>query len=214
MADREFIYLKSREFLTLLNGAGVARWYGPQIPDDGAVENSRDMNRILAGLYQKNVLEWDGGDAVITGETDAVIKVIRAADVCILACRKDGGSDLSYFYPAGDEVACINVSERDADTLRIAAMSFAEWIRQLEEEGYFPEQICPASGRPEPVSDEADAVMELHDMKTGEILKQIHILDNGGYGIMFLTEPDRRDLSVCSRAEYERILKQWTEVCS
>jgi len=213
MADnRVFSYITLTELYILLAAAGVDRWYGPGLEN---VETTRKFNRVMADMYHKEMIDWDGDAAMIRKDISTAIEAIKNAKGCILIGKQSGEQGLSYIYAYGERITELYISQRDENRVRMTEMSFDEWIRQLEEDNYYPELIIdePEVTIADLESREADvcSVMELRDMLTGDIQAQIHVVDNGTYGVIYLTCEDAQDIHICSHDEYEQLLRNWTE---
>lgn len=209
--DIVYTYLKETELNALLNAAGVSSWYGPGFEDRGRLESREDMHRLMTELYRKGALDWEKDTAVITGQAGDLVRIIRDSKICILTGEKDDGSGLTYVYIAGGMTAQIRASNNDEDMLKTAVMPFDDWLDRLKEEGFFPEMIGTAPDLPDTEEGEIRSVMELHDMRTGELMGQLHAEDKGTYGMIHLTSAGRQNTFMCLRDEYERIIRDWTE---
>lgn len=211
MADgREYIYLNETELTAMLAAVGVPAWYGPAAENAVRIQTREDVNRILAELYLKEVLDWDEENAVISGMAGDAVGIIKNADVCILTGQQHE-QELEYIYPSDGRLVQIAVSLREEKKLRLTVLSFEEWMEKLEEKTFFPEIIGSIQADDSIHSDAACSVMELRSTLTGEIISQIHIIDQGAYGTIYLTSPDVQRTYICSRDHYERILREWTE---
>ena len=205
-----YTYLKEIELNALLCAAGVERWYGPGSDSTDTLKDREDLHRIMAELYRKGVLDWEDKTALITDPAGSIVRTIRDSAVCILTGTRDNESGLSYVYVAGDTAAQIMTSDNDEDMLKAAVMTFDGWLDRLEE-GFFPELIGDAPEMPDTEPGEVYSVMEVRDMRSGELKGQLHAEDRGTYGMLYLSAGGRQDAFLCVRDEYEKIIRDWTE---
>lgn len=206
-----YTYLKEIELNALLVAAGVCRWYGPGSEAPDTLDDREDLHRIMAELYRKGVLDWDGDAAVISEPAGTVIRTIRDSKACILTGTHDGESGLTYVYISRDTTVQLMASSNDGELLKAAVMQFREWIDQLEETGFFPGTIGETPEMPDTEPRDICSVMELRDMNSGRLMQQLHAEDKGTYGILYLTEGIRQNAYLSTRSEYERIIRDWAE---
>lgn len=212
----EYIYLSEIELQVLLASCGLDHWYGPVMDSPVELDNEDDLNRIIADMYRKDAIEWDGrGNAEISGIAGKAVEMIAAADTCIICYPGGADPEPFYAYPHDRMIASLDVSRNDINSVRLGIMPAVEWIDDLEEKGFFPEIIDDAPERitggnlNEAMND--NSFIELRGNPDGTLLDRIITGDMGTYSILYHGIDEKAEMMLCTRDEYGGILFSWTE---
>ena len=203
---REYYYLNRKEFSILLAAAGIAKWYGPlKDGNEETISDQEDLNRVVADLYLKGILDWKNEVAVVSGYFLRILQILGCSTRCIIRNKTDDPEDKSYMYPCGDEAVEISVSRNDADVLRIALMRISEWIADLTEDNFFPNGFGDVPDTlPDKQGDEY-SIVEMHDTETGKLIHRLSAEDKGVYSLLFY----ENKTIVCEQKAYEEIINSW-----
>ncbi len=147
----EIYYLKEAEVRLLLAGLGQSMWYGLfSGPDDGGEQKPRTVNRLLAGLYEKGVIDWNGNQPVIRQPFSGIFASMLDQGRCVIIQMPEGGA-IHCCYLSIQWVVVTRKSQREADTMGLARLSVTEWLKFVEaqvwqlEEGQRLDLVCRGS---------------------------------------------------------------------
>ena len=183
--ESEITILKDEEFLILLAASGLESWYGLELAEQRAVlSDAGALNSSLASLYQKEMIEWEDGKAVIADAYRPMFRALRDSRRCILvstASRPDlsGGC----YYCSGNIVNVERVTTAENE-VELSMQSLAEWLGELPISGCLPdtagtpEDFEELSGEMEPVSS-----FELRSVPEGELLQTMSLYEQGLYAV-------------------------------
>jgi hypothetical protein len=212
LTDMKRHYLSELEFCVLMTAGGRKIWYGPNSGGEEMIASTEDLNRIMADLYQKGYLDWEGSRAVIADSVAPVFRGLQNAEHCILTGRAAPNEEITYYYLSPEEeVVQLTVSPRQKRTICLMKISRQDWVRWLEDADFFPEMCVD---NPEFLSldtEEVHSFMELHSASDGELLEQVLVVDEGPYGILVLRREGREQHCLCTPEEYTAILNSWME---
>lgn len=138
----EYLYLTEKEFIVLLFAVGCRQWSGFLNEEKFSgwnVEN--DMNKILSSLYQKGVLEWKNGKAVLLPSVRQIFELLNQVRQYVFFIRLDEDNPVEYLYILNTNVVRVRKSIHENGKLRLAFQSLEQIERELWETEIFPFNI-------------------------------------------------------------------------
>ena len=185
MVDERY-YLGEEEFYLLLAGKGVERWYGMSSDQKGIALDgisAKDIYRILAGLYQKGFVSWDGDSVRLEGIASEMMKILLPSRCC-MRLEKPGSGEEIIFYFNGSRAVMLELSRRENRTFRISILTQSDVLDVLKEESVFPEeQLFYDAGEENPEPPQTDdpplATLIFIHPREGRELEKILIRERG-----------------------------------
>ena len=206
----EMTVLKNSEFMILLAAAGIDRWYGIEIGSTSELDSDRAFNRNLAGLYQKNVIDWSNGKARMTGPCRHIFEVLRSSTVCITISSEGRPDYIRGCYFSGNDVATVDRRTAAEDEIELSVMEYADWLKGLEEDGLIPE-TAGVPDKDEKINMEKEPVsrFELRSLPEGDLLETAEIFDKGLYGLLERTIGNKTETDYFRKEQFTGMLKDW-----
>lgn len=185
----ETIILNDEEFVLLIAAAGISSWYGIDIGrktdfvrDEGAV------NRTMAELYRKGIIDWGEEKAAISEEMKSILNVLRRASVCITCTNEKMPQLVSGSYCSNGDVVMIERGVTGDSEIKLTMMQSDEWVSYFEQGSFFPNVIEP----PQDISaddlflekDDMITEFEVREIPSGKLLEQVMLFDCGVYGMI------------------------------
>ncbi|MDO5410940.1 MAG: hypothetical protein Q4F21_10905 [Lachnospiraceae bacterium] len=166
----ESFYLAENELLVLLAGKGVKSWYGLSLGINRYAETEffeKWLYPVLAKLYQKGYVDWEDGMVAIREPIDSMINGLANAAFCMTAEKAGSQKKICYFIPQG--AVLLEKSQREADMLRLTCLDKEEFLSELWEEGYFPENGVWVG----------DCRFHFHAVSDGRLVESIKLEEDG-----------------------------------
>ncbi len=139
----EIYYLKEAEVKLLLAGLGIKRWYGFFSEEAAGRMPPEAFHRVLAGLYQKGVVAWEQGDALVRQPYARMLAAMLKEKRCITMQVAGCTHPLRCCYIAGPEVVVMQKSQREHATVGLSEMSAENWLGLAGEiTDSLPEDAC------------------------------------------------------------------------
>lgn len=210
----ETIILNDEEFILLLAAAGVRDWYGIDIGKKTEfIDDEAAVNRILAELYRKGMIDWGAEKARISNSARPLMNVLRQAPVCIM-CESTAMPDLiSGSYCSDGNVVMIERSRSGGHELGLTCMNAEEWYSFFEEGGFFPKVIeAPAGIDPDLLTPEpGDRITEftVRSIPGGRTLDSLAIYDCGLYGMIIDSTAQKPVRKMYSPEIIRSIINSW-----
>ncbi|HCT91644.1 MAG TPA: hypothetical protein DF613_09755 [Lachnospiraceae bacterium] len=158
--EYESYYIREEELLLLLAGQGMTGCCLPAGTDTREAENDareteaaasaeseinsrEDVYRILAGLYKKSYIEWEGDAVRLLEPAASLVRLIRDAGWCLQiegdADNADGPT-VKGCYGAGSRRVLLETSPMETGMLRFSLWKAEDLLEHLWEAGLFPEE--------------------------------------------------------------------------
>lgn len=185
MVDERY-YLGEEEFYLLLAGKGIERWYGMSSDEKGIALSgisAEDIYRILAGLYQKGLVSWEGDSVRLEGVASEMMKILLPSRCCMRLEKPDSGEEtIFYFY--GNRAVMLELSRRENKTFRISILSQNDVLDVLTEAAVFPEEQLfydaeEENSEPPQINDPPLATLIFLHPREGRELEKIRIRELG-----------------------------------
>lgn len=181
--------MNDEEFLMMIGAAGISGWYGIDLSrKTDFVKDECAVNRSLAELYRKGLIDWGPEKARISEEIKPLFRVLKNADVCITCSSRAMPDVVSGSYCSAGDVVMIERSTTGSDELRITAMDTEEWFAYFEKGGFFPKVIeAPDDMTADHLYPEEDDMVtdfEVRKIPTGKMLENVMLFDCGVYGMI------------------------------
>lgn len=210
----ETIILNDEEFILLLAAAGVRDWYGIDIGKKAEFINDEgSVNRVLAGLYRKGMIDWGQEKARISDTARPVMKILKEAPVCIMCESMAAPGLISGSYCSDGRVVMIERSIAGDGELRLTAMSAKEWYSFFEKGGFFPKVIrAPEDMDPDKLLPETgDKVTDfmVRSIPEGRMLENVMLYDCGVYGMIIDNTTRNSTRKMYSPDEMRSIIYSW-----
>ncbi len=223
--------MDQREFYVILAALGVRRWYGFGIEDAEMPETCEDVNRLIADLYQNEVISFDKAELTLSGGYSEAFDVLKSAEKCICAVsgREHGSTVLSY--GKGDTVVVTERDRANRDLIRFSMIRSSAWPGMILRETVEVDRI--ASGKAMVSDDEvrtlADrkmtageaasfpdvlGVYDIMDIRNGRTDERLTIREKGILQYMVLERACSDDIMIMEGglSEAVRFLGRWKEV--
>lgn len=122
----ESYFIQADELKLLLAGAGVESWYGIPVsessPDEPEDLHEEDVNRILAGLYQKEYVQWESGRVSVLEPAASLVRIIKNGEECQELIFKKESLPTIMVYLHKDQAALLEKSPWDQLAYRFLFM--------------------------------------------------------------------------------------------
>ncbi|MBR0308418.1 MAG: hypothetical protein IJH92_05955 [Mogibacterium sp.] len=203
--------LNNDEVRMLLVAAGVERWYGLDLSEgkDDEMDESY-LNRILASLYRKQLVDWNDGRAHIAEPYKPAFRTLRDAGICILIENGHSGR-VRACYCSGGNVVSVERRTASGHEIELCVQTVSEWLTEMQSPGIMPETAGePEEGplsAPEP---EPYVTFELRSVPDGSLLQSMAIREQGLYAMMEMSEGGAVRSELYSREKAVKILKEWS----
>lgn len=130
----EIYYLKEMELKLLLAGLGLKEWYGLFSDEAGTGEVPEGFrNRILADLYQKELIDWKQGSVAVRQPCAGMLSAMLEKKRCVTIKMPDENLPVRCCYLSADSVVMIQKSQREEKTLGMAQLPVPDWLQYVEE---------------------------------------------------------------------------------
>lgn len=134
-------YLKEMELKLLLAGLGAHTWYGffsetDRRKQETKLEWEQRYHQILAGLYQKDVINWKKDQISVKKPYSDMIFIMLAQKKCVTIEGEEAWYPKQCCYIHPKEVVVTQKSQREEYTWSLQQMCISEWMQSIEE------QIC------------------------------------------------------------------------
>lgn len=134
-----------------LGMAGTDTAEGRPAPE-GGINSREDVYRILADLYKKSYIEWEGDAVGLLEPAGSLVRLIRDARWCLQIegdAQDADGPAVKGCYGRGGRRALLGASPLEAGMLRFSLWDDEELLEHLWEAGLFPEDAFGEDGFPE-----------------------------------------------------------------
>lgn len=207
----EITILTNDEFLLLLAASGLEQWYGIELTDQRAALNDvRSFNSVLASLYQKGVVEWQGEKAEIAPAYKGMFRTLRDASTCILIKKADTPDNVKGCYSADGLVTCIERSTVSGDDVELSAQYPDEWLSELVMSGCLPESTVEPEAEEVPLgSKELLSEFELRSVPEGDLIRAMRIYEQGLFTIMEIESGAYVKREFLRPGDAESVLSGW-----
>lgn len=110
--NNESYIIRGEELELLLAGAHMDSWYGIPVTDspDPKEMTREKINAILAGLYQKEYISWEGDQVLVLEPVRSLVRIISRAPQCLRVDRKDPEAPVMMVYILKDRAAVLEES--------------------------------------------------------------------------------------------------------
>ena len=165
-ADSSIWYsMDKTEFYVILAALGVREWYGFGVSDAEMPGSCEDINRLLADLYQNEVISFDDEKLVLNKGYSEAFDVLKSAEKCVCAMggRENGTTVLSY--GSGGHMVMTEQDDTDSALMRFTVTSASAWPRMILRETMDLERITRGQVR---VADEEVRTLTGRDMTAAE----------------------------------------------
>ena len=206
----ESIIIRDDEFLLMLAAAGIEEWYGISLAADSKeIEDPIFVNRSLANLYRKDLIDWGNTGAKVSEMMKEILLVLRDSDTCITVRRVGKPGDITGCYFSGGKAVTIERNQAGEDELRLSIMETDDWIADLEKNEFYPIVAEAMENITEPFIPELVTVLTRLEVPSGERLAEIRLYDQGISGIISLAEGEK-ERTLFFNVDYIRsILYEW-----
>lgn len=139
----ETYYIKEKELFLLLAGKGMEHFYGIatcSVKGKMSIPNKEQIHELLAGLYQKNYIEWEDQMVVIKEPINQYVEGIMGASVCMIVEEKEKTKPVSVFYFSKNGIILLESSMQQNEMLRLTSLKEDEFLNVLWELDCFPEE--------------------------------------------------------------------------
>lgn len=133
----EVYYIKESVLQLLLAGLGQTEWHGLFSEPEGLGQDSlvkEAANRVLAGMYQAGIVDWDGAGISVRQPYADMLSVMLEKKTCITIQMPDTACSLRCCYVSQENVVMTQKSQREDGTLGMTKLSLRDWFVLLEEE--------------------------------------------------------------------------------
>ena len=149
-AQHEYYFIDTCELELLMAGALMKEWYGlsPRSDRDRQPLTEEEIHRILAGLYQKGYVTWEGETIKVKEPVSSLIRILKHAESCMKIVRNRETSPLLLAYRHGTTYALLEESCTDPDAYRFRILgkeSMADYMK--EEAGHIAEKMTIQLGQ-------------------------------------------------------------------
>ena len=208
--ENEITVLKNSEFMLLLAAAGMDRWYGIEIGSPEELDSDRAFNRNLAGLYQKNFIDWSSDRAYMTGSCRRIFEVLRSSTVCVTVSSAGRPDYVRGCYFSGGDVATVDRRTAAPDEVELSVMEWSVWLKELEEDGSIPETAgVPEKNEKPDMEKELVSRFELRSIPEGDLLETAEIFYKGLYGLLERTGGKKTETEYFTKEKFTGMLKDW-----
>lgn len=138
----ESYYITEKEFYLLLAGKGISRWYGLSMDPRGEItQNAKmeDLHRILASLYQKNLVSWNEGRVKMEPFAAEMMKILMVSTCCMHLTVEGTGEQIAFYFQ-GNMAVMVEISQTDLGSLRVSILSQRDVIEVCQDYSVFPEE--------------------------------------------------------------------------
>lgn len=229
-SDNVWYSMNIREFFIVLAMLGVHKWYGFGAGSTDMPESCEDVNRLLADLYQNEVISFDEARLVLEGDYKDLFDALKSSEKCILSISSHNNARTVLSYCSGDSVVVCSDDPSDSDFIRLTILSKSDWPYFITNEMMSFDRISTGSvivdesevrtlvGREMTPADVADlpgviTVFDTVDMSTGHTDERLSVREKGLLQYMVYERTDREDISVMEGGltETVRFLDGWME---
>ncbi len=206
--EYESYYLKEAEWKLLLAGIGITAWYGL---DSGGTETEKmkeDVHRILAGLYQKEVIDWENGSVVIRQPFAAMFDSLRKSRFCITIRRWKSGDPVRCCYIGETDVIVTEKSQREEEAICLFLLAKNAFLLFALENPEVSEGIFGGSGEEEFASGEDVVSFQLRNCRSGEMKCEL-ILQESGLQTFLVVKKEDTVWAPYRLAELKVCLRRW-----
>lgn len=210
----ETIILNDEEFILLLAAAGIREWYGIDIGNKTEfIDDEAAVNRILAELYRKGMIDWGAEKARISESARPIMNVLKRAPLCIM-CESTAMPDLiSGSYCSNGNVVMIERSRTGGHEIGLTFMNAEEWYSYFDKGGFLPKVIeAPADMDPDmiiPRPEDRVTEFTMCSMPEGRMLQSRALYDCGLYGMIIDSTTRNSVRKMYSPEEMRSTLNIW-----
>lgn len=206
----EITVLKNSEFLLLLAAAGIDRWYGIDTGSISELESDRAFNVNLAGLYQKNIVDWDNEKARLTDPYRRIFDVLRSSPVCIAIRTAERSDYIRGCYFSGGDVVTVDRRTAAGNEIELSMTGLYDWMESLEKDGIIPETAgVPDTDETIDMENELVSRFELRSLPDGALLEKAEVFDKGLYGVLERTAGKKTETEYFRKETFDGMLKDW-----
>ena len=134
-------YLKVSEWNFLLAGLGVTDWYGLDGGQSVPESDPAAVHRMLAGLYRKEIVDWDGGQVFVKPPFDIIFASLLICRKCITIRAEKRETPVRCCYIGTEDVVLTEKSRREADALCVFSLPKEAFLAFALEQADMPEGI-------------------------------------------------------------------------
>lgn len=230
MSKSERLYLTEGEFCMLAASAGLRKWYGFSLDREKVdMEREEDLNRILASLYQKEVLDWEDGKAKIRDEYAGWFSALSQCRLCIIYKKAASFYKTTSAYISGSNVVVVERSANDDDKIVLYMTGRDAWTEDLIQDGFCFESVSSESMSFEGVGfegvgfestslEDLGAAFEDPDLKSsfeirrfcdGALMGRLLVYDHGSYGVIASKYSGKSTTMLCNYDNFRKAVSKW-----
>lgn len=208
-AAYEGYYFLEAEWKLLLASAGITRWYGLCSENPGYVPDEAECNRILANLYQKDIIDWEDGGIAINRPFSKFFSTLRGSRECITIKGK-GEIPVRCCYIGETDVVVTEKSQRERDMLCAFCMAKDEFVCfVLEYAEIYPEGICREEEGTDFLSGEPELTLELRSSTDGKEKERLMLQEHGLQTYLIWEKGGEAGQLCFRRSLLEQYIKGW-----
>lgn len=195
----ETYYIKERELYLLLVGKGIDCWYGIHSNGKENFENIKtkeDVYRVLAGLYQKEYVNWEDEQVVLLEPMNMIVQLFQKAERCIELKKQD--EDITLYYICGENIVSLEKSRWDMGSLRITMMERMDFIHEIWNKDIFSQECIEkieffdVNLNLDVDNYDTKAELNLVSIKDGKVISRMIVKEIGIYQYIFLYKNGRK----------------------
>ena len=178
--EYERYFFRISEWELLLAGLGVKKWYGLDGEESEEKMDKHAYHSVLAGLYQKNVIDWVENGVRIKVPFSKIFEELKNSRRCITIDRKNDEFPIQCCYIGTKGVVVTEKSQREINTLCVSYMvkeTFTQFI--LEYLSEYSEGISMISETGLYVDEQEKFTLKLQDCRSGERIAKLTLYENG-----------------------------------
>lgn len=202
--EYESYFVREEEMNLILAGAGVTKWYGltsgSRVLREKVMVTKEDVYRILAGLYQKEYIEWENGAVRFLEPVNTMVVVLKNAKhfIQIESGQQEGFLKGCYF--SRGKIVLLEKSILETDMLKFSLWEEKDFLAYLWETGIFPEE--------EGVLDNSNSLV-LKNIESGIEEAQIVLTEEGIFPYMTIGNGLENKKYLYQKEVCEDIIKNW-----
>lgn len=136
--ESEVYYLQEIELKLLLAGLGVREWHGlfsMNQAQDEAFGKKEAFHSVLAQLYQKGVVDWEGNtNSVSVSQPYAgMLSAMLEQKICADIQTQDRANPVRCCYISSMDVVVTEKGQQETDMLRMYQLSMPDWLWMIED---------------------------------------------------------------------------------
>lgn len=206
--EYESYYLKETEWKLLLAGIGITAWFGLDSGKTETEKKEEEIHRILAGLYQKEVIDWENEAAVIRKPFAAIFDTLQKSRFCITIQRRKAGEPVRCCYIGETDVIVTEKSQREEEAICVFLLAKDAFLLFALENPEVSEGIFWESGEEEFAAGEDVVSFQLRNCRSGEMKSEMILRESGLQTFLVVKKEDTARIPY-RLDELEERLRRW-----